>query len=147
MNFRLVTFSFTALLAFQGCRTPSSNLQEVHIGAHVPDRSSFDTFLMRDLTARLEHTHGKGLKVSYELLRAGPTQVGTGYPKYYLWVRVEMANRTVDEGAIRVAAVERRGFEVGNFISKTELVSSPERIEQEFPLALKDAIRARTGAK
>jgi hypothetical protein len=147
MRFRLTTFSFAALLVFHGCQAPSSNLQQAHFEAHVPGQSSFEKLLMRDLTTRLEHTHGKDLKVSYEFLRAGPTQVGVGYPKYYLWVRVSMANGSMDEGAFRAAAVDRSEFEVGNFISKTELVSSPERIELEFPLVLKETLRAKARAK
>lgn len=106
--------------------------------ANVPPQASFDRFLERDLSAYFEVT-----RVQYELLRSGPTQAGTAYPKFYLWVTAEAPSGQTTTGAVRVAAIERSEFQVTDFLSVQEIRASPNRVDQVFPAALTPLIKKR----
>lgn len=71
--------------------------------------------------------------MDYELLRNGPTQSGVAYPKFYLWLRATNTEKTVIEGAVRVAAIEKKRFDVTNFIPRTYIVSHPEAVAGRSP--------------
>jgi len=116
------------------------SIAESHIAANVPPAADFDRLLKRDLKA-----HFNGLTVQYELLRDRPTQSGTAYPKYYLWVRSIEGGKVVLEGAARLAAIERTRFEVTSFLAAEKIRSSPSEIDRIFPAALKKAIVDKAG--
>src|SRR3569833_407194 len=107
-------FSCQAALAF-------SDLAQSHIEANIPKNSDFDKFFRRDLTSYFAPSLGAGIRVEYELLRPGPTQTGISYPKYYAWVRIVSGDRSVQEGAGRVAALEETHFEVADFLSAEQI--------------------------
>jgi hypothetical protein len=69
-------------------------------------------------------------------LRDGPTQVGISYPKYYLWIKTIKGRTVVDEGAIRIAAVERKRFDVRDYLSREQISKSPWQVGYVFPSAL-----------
>jgi hypothetical protein len=116
-----------------------------HIDANVPDATNFDRFLQRDVDAwfSAKFAPAPPLKCRTELLRRGPTQTGISFPKYYAWVRCRRDSSDVTEGAIRLAAINREGFEVTNFVSRAEAASSPASVRALFPAALVDDIVAR----
>ncbi len=128
---------------------PLAIVQGSHIKVNTPNvPEQFDKLLKRDLTSYLQDTYKEVVvTVEYELLRAKPTQVGVALPKYYIWVKIYRQTSgqkvLIDEGAVKVAAVEKTHFTVLTYLAIADLKKSPERINQVFPLALGDKIRAR----
>lgn len=104
-----------------------------HINGDIPDGEHFDEYLTRDIES---YFSGKG-QADYILLRKSPSQAGTGYPHYYVWVTVtdEIGN-TVTEGAARLNAIEKEGFAVTDFITKAQILDNNGIIERLFPLIL-----------
>jgi hypothetical protein len=99
----------------------------------------FDEYLERDL--RTYFCRGiNDCRIQYEFLRAGPTQRGTSYPKYYLWVKNIRGNTVVEEGAARVAAVDQKSFNVTHFLSREQISESRSPVTLVFPTALVDKI-------
>lgn len=123
------------------------DLAESHVAANVPSTDDFRPFMIRDLTAYLKATHGDKWTVDYELLRDGPTQSGVANPKFYLWLRATNAEKTVIEGAVRVAAVDKKRFEVTDFVPRSEIVSDPDTLPLIFPQALIEKIHTKAGVK
>ena len=110
-------------------------IQKSHIEGNVPDKADFGIFMKRDLKAYFS-SYGDNITIKYQLLRNGPTQSGVSYPKYYVWVQVIEGAKIVQEGAARVAAIEKKRFEVFDFISKSSLQKRPGSAAQVFPAAL-----------
>lgn len=126
-----------------------SQVAQSHIDANIPDGTSFDPLMERDLNAYFGKTleiSGK-IHVDYQLLRNGPTQTGIGYPKFYVWARVFNGSRVLTEGAVRVAAVDGAQFTVTDFLGKEQIAAEPEKISTVFPAALKAKILALAAAK
>ena len=73
-------------------------IQESHIQGNVPEASTFDAYLKRDVASFFQAKFRKSLEISYDLLRQGPTQSGVALPKYYLWVRVIDQGTIIEEG-------------------------------------------------
>jgi len=130
-----------------GCHSRQDALTAVaesHIEANIPPQELVDQLLARDLKNYFCRD-GKDCKIEYEFLRDGPTQSGTSYPKYYLWVKTIKGNTVAEEGAVRVAAVERKGFEVTHFLSREQISQSPSQVASVFPTALVDKINQKAG--
>lgn len=121
---------------------PLAGVAESHIRGNVPAQPKFDKLLKRDLT-RYFTKAGKAPTVEYEFLRHGPTQTGVAFPKYYLWVKVRHGRRLTGEGAVRVAAVGQKQFDVTDFLSIAEMRRNPSQIDTVFPREVGDRIRAR----
>jgi len=127
---------------------PLAIVQGSHVKVNTPDvPQQFDKLLKRDLNNYFQDTYKETVTVEYELLRAKPTQVGVALPKYYIWVKIyrqiSRQKALIDEGAVKVAAVEKTHFTVLNYLSIAELKKSPERINQIFPLPVGNKIRLR----
>jgi hypothetical protein len=102
------------------------DIQRSHIDANVPDSGDFEKFLRRDLADYFSTARNKkGVPVEYELLRRGPTQSGVGYPKFYLWVRIAGGKNSQDRGAVRVAAIGKKRFEITDFVSEEAIRKKP----------------------
>ena len=127
---------FCCLCAVLACR---SQITDSHTEANVPKGTLFNEYFNRDLKGYF-CVESKDCTVEYELLRDGPTQTGISYPKYYLWVRCSKKNTMDQEGAVRVAAIEQKRFDVTNFLSGDEISKSPEQVALVFPAALVDKI-------
>jgi hypothetical protein len=136
-----------ALLLFGGMVIASApqggSLAESHIRANVPDEKDFDKFLKRDLEKYFKDTKQRSVTVAYELLRDGPTQSGIAYPKFYAWVTVRDGTTVVDQGAVRVAAVQKKFFDVTHFVSEADIKRAPAALDEIFPLPVADKIRER----
>jgi hypothetical protein len=117
-------------------------LQQSHIEANVPDAGQFESLLKRDLLAHFKvNGHPSADRVEYKLLRDAPTQSGVAYPKFYAWVVVVgTGTKQLNQGAVRVASVEKVRFEVTQFISKEQVKTDRDAIERVFPAALVPAI-------
>lgn len=143
-----ISLATSLLLVVSGLTTWGQSLQdesiaELHIRANVPDQKNFDKFLKRDLERYFKDTKKKTVTVEYELLRKGPTQSGIAYPKFYAWVTIRDEGTVDDEGAVRVAAVEKNRFDVTDFVSKADIERSPMTVDRIFPKAVADTIRER----
>jgi hypothetical protein len=88
---------------------------------NAPPAVVFRAYLERDLQRFFSKRHGTSVGVKFELLRQEPTQAGIPYPKYYAWVRVENGASLVDEGAVRVAAVDQTQFYINDFVPSAEI--------------------------
>jgi hypothetical protein len=119
------------------------DIQDSHIDANTPDSADFEAFLKRDLAAYFAKARKKTVSVDYEPLRRGPTQSGVGYPKFYLWVTIAGGKSPADRGAVRVAAIEKKRFEVTDFVSEEAVRTNPSAIYQVFPAPVCDKINAK----
>jgi hypothetical protein len=123
------------------CNDP---IAQSHIDANVPPAGQFHPLLKRELEAFFSSaTHRSDIVVGYELLREGPTQSGVAYPKYYVWVKAQTPQGPLDEGAARLAAIDKTRFEVTHFLRKADIQADPAGVEQVFPNALAEDIRTR----
>jgi hypothetical protein len=104
-----------------------------HIAANVPDQEEFDNILLRDLQAYFQDLEGRPVRVEYEFLRRGPTQVGAAYPKYYLWVRIYDGSILIEEGAVRIAVIEKEHIDVTHYLSRESIKANPDQIYNVFP--------------
>ena len=120
-----------------------ANVAQSHVRANVPASSQFDRLLRRDLNAYFRRRTGKNVAVTYEMLRTGPTQTGVAYPKYYLWVALRNGKSLVEEGAVRVAAIGQKRFEVTIYLTRSAMTQKPERIKEVFPAAVSEKLAAR----
>ena len=129
-----------------GCNAqdPMAGIAKSHIDGNVPDSDHFDEYLKRDLRDFL-CKEKEGCRVEYSLLRDGPTQTGIAYPKFYVWVKCFQKNGSVSEGAARLAAIERKRFDVTDFLSREQIKASPSQVRGVFPAALVDKIFERAG--
>ena len=106
------------LVAFLAATQPTGeqltqDIQRSHIEANVPGPGEFEKLLKRDLASYFAQARKKkNLPVEFELLRDGPTQSGVSYPKFYAWVRIAGGKSPEDRGAVRLAAIEKKRFEV-----------------------------------
>jgi hypothetical protein len=84
---------------------------------------------------------------SYELLRKGPTQSGTGWPKFYVWVERYESGALTASGATVLAAVKQVEFKVWRFMSHREITEYPDLVKNAFPAPLVSQIidKARRG--
>ena len=135
------------LLLFGGVTAFSQStvdsIAESHIRANVPDEKEFDGFLKRDLESYFKELKKKSVVVEYQLLRNGPTQSGTAFPKFYIWIMIKENGALLEDGAIRVAAIEKKRFEVLNYLARAEIERDVERVYQTFPRPVADKIKER----
>jgi hypothetical protein len=141
------TVALISLAASAFGQTSVEDLARSHIAANVPAPEDFDRLLRRDLSAFFSARAHQSVEVQYRLLRDGPTQTGIAYPKYYAWVQVVAGSAVVDEGAVRLAAVERKRFDVTDYVSAANVRSDPKSVESAFPRALVPAILRSAGAR
>ena len=85
--------------------------------------------------------------VEYQLLRKEPTQSGVAYPKFYAWVKVNSGSQLLFEGAVRVAAIEQKKFEITNFLPRKQIQGAPSEVSAIFPSSLVSTINSLAGAK
>lgn len=121
------------------------SIRKSHIDANVPDEKNFHNFLARDLQSYFKESLKKTVRAEYELLRDAPTQTGIAYPKYYAWVKVFDGDNLVEEGAVRLVAIEKKRFEVTDYLSKADTERSPATVERIFPKALIEIIKMKAG--
>ena len=119
-----------------------SEIQLSPIEANVPSAERFEKLLLRGLGVYFGNR--AGTKLEYEMLRDGPTQSGVSYPKFYLWV-VRSSLDGLDEGALRIAAIDRKRFEITDFLSAEDIRENPDILKAVFPAPLIPAILHKVG--
>jgi hypothetical protein len=139
---------FFALLFVYVSTASGETTADSHIQANVPGTMVFRAYLKRDVGEYLSKRAEKEVVVDYELLREAPTQTGVAYPKFYAWVRgSDNDKRIIFEGAMRLAAIERKRFQVTDFVTVQDMVANPKKIEEIFPVLLIPTIREKAGIK
>jgi hypothetical protein len=131
------------LFAQPGAAQAMRDIQRSHIDANTPDAADFEVLLRRDLTAYFGKARKKSVAIEYEPLRNGPTQSGVAYPKFYVWVTIAGGKTPTDRGAATVAAIEKKRFEVVEFVSEEAARSDPKALYTIFPAPVCDKINAR----
>jgi hypothetical protein len=112
-----------------------ADIARSHIDANVPSSEFFDTYMKRDLGSYL----CKGTspcRIEYQLLRDGPTQTGIAYPKFYVWVKCFIGERLQTEGAARLAAIDKKEFQIADFLTRSQISDSPQQVAAVFPAPL-----------
>lgn len=118
-----------------------AQIQRSHIDGNIPPTDVFDSYLQRDLLEYFTQNRSQEITlVDFTSLRDGPTQSGISFPKYYLWVKLHVGETVQEEGAVRIAAVQRTHFVITEYLSKTNIQSDPDAVGKEFPAALVPAI-------
>ena len=128
-----------------GAACQSDPIAASHIEANVPSEKDFDIFMKRDLEQYFKEAKKKPVTVDYELLRNGPTQSGTAFPKFYAWVVVKAGGVIIEEGAVRVAAIEKKRFGVYDYLSQPEIEREVEKLYRVFPDEVADKIKKKLG--
>ncbi len=141
--------AFALALAAFLVQDPETVFREIPAFTHrsqtVPPAADFDRILRRDLETYFARSRGTDLIVDWELLRDGPTQSGVAYPKFYAWVRVRRNGAIVDQGAVRLAAIDRKLFEVTDFVPETSIRTDGAKLDDVFPAQVAETIRRRLG--
>jgi len=114
-----------------------------HIENNVPSQAVFDQLLRRDLVEYFRNLTEDEVSVDFEMLREGPTQSGTAYPKFYVWASVKRDASPSERHAVRVAAIERQRFEVTDVLSEVAITQEPSAIYEIFPAAVCKEIEAK----
>jgi hypothetical protein len=102
------------------------------IEGNVPEPGDFDLFLKRDLESYFGELMGTNVAVDYELLRDGPSQAGSAYPKFYAWVSIFDGSTLLEEGVVRVGAVDKVSFYVTHYLTADDIRQSPDSIREIF---------------
>ncbi len=145
MKLFLVIFLLISSSCVSFARGQVPNVAKSYIDGNVPIAKNFHAFLVRDLRAYLQPQLGRNITVNYELLRKIPTQAGVADPKFYIWVTVFKQNKLIREGAVRVAAIDRTGFEVTHFVNRQQIVTKPDILSNIFPALLIPKILTKAG--
>lgn len=143
---RLGALAISAVLVLPQAAVARADVQQSHIESNIPGASEFAVLLERDLVSFFRQNGYPGVeRVEVRLLRDAPTQSGLAHPKYYAWVMVATNGKTVQQGAVRVAAVDRIRFEVTDFVSQGQVRGATVPLDRIFPAALLPAIRQLAG--
>src|SRR6266496_5749070 len=148
MNKAQIIFATVLLLVgacTASCQSNGDSIADSHVRANVPDEKDFDAFLKRDLESYFKGLKKKDLVVEYQLLRDGPTQSGTAFPKFYVWVTVKENDTLLEDGAVRVAAMEKKRFGVYDYLTRADIERDLENVYQTFPRPVADKIKAKMG--
>ena len=116
------------------------NLGLTHIDANIPPAEVFDSYLKRDLSRYFKEKFNKNVTVKFELLRDDPTQTGIAYPKYYLWVNIT-GDKINQEGAVRVAAINKESFDVTDYVSLEQIKNNSKEVDNIFPSDISEKIK------
>jgi hypothetical protein len=141
-----IQFILASLLLLVGacavsCQSIGDSIADSHVRANVPDEKDFNSFLKRDLESYFKDLKKKNIVVEYQLLRDGPTQSGTAFPKFYCWVTIKENGVLVEDGAVRVAAMEKKRFGVYDYLARADIERDMDKVYQTFPRPVADKIK------
>lgn len=115
------------------------NIHKSYLDANIPDQSKFDSLLARDLVGHFSEI-SELAEVHWVFLREGPTQSGTSYPKFYLWVKIYENNKLLKEEAARVQAMEKTRFSITDFVDFDDIKNRSKDIYSIFPVLVCEKI-------
>jgi len=136
----------SSLALFQSFQTSViDSIAESHISENVPNEDVFDSLLKRDLEAYFKEVKKKAIIIEYELLLKGPTQTGIAYPKFFAWVVIRDRETLIEDGAVRVAAIDKEHFSVHDYLGRAEIERDPEKLYKMVPRVVVDKIKEKIG--
>ena len=107
-------------------------------------QEDFDKSLKASLTTYFRELRSDDqLEVSAELLREGPTATGLAYPKFYVWVTLVKDGQSIESGALRIAEISVKNFEVTNYLSSKEISLNLDQLNEIFPNEVVEKIKER----
>ena len=118
------------------------DIQKSHLDANIPEQSVFNKFLARDLKKYFQPSLGE-VVAKWDFLREGPTQIGVAYPKYYLWIKTFKGSKLISEGAARVEAIDKKRFEVTDFVTTKQIKANIPDIYTVFPGQVCEKIKSK----
>jgi|GEM_PF-4328069 len=121
----------------------TEDIRNSHIETNSPSEDNFAEFLKRDLELFFKKRYNKEISVEFELLRDGPTQSGVAYPKHYAWIIIYSDNEKIEQGAVRLAAIDTKYFDITHFISRDQIKKDVDQIYSIFPSPVCDKIKKR----
>lgn len=141
----LVLFFAILVIPLAGCaQNPMAGIRQSHVDANVPDAKDFDAILQRDITNYVTDAKDKDINVTVELLRDAPTQSGVALPKFYIWiVKRDAKGAIMEEAAARIAAVEKKRFDVIQYYERKRIVAEPDLMAKVFPADVYEKILAK----
>lgn len=119
-----------------------TTISRSHIQGNVPDEAEFDQILRQALIEFFSEAEKMPVNVEYELLRKVPTQTGVATPKFYLWVKIMAQDKIIRQGAVRAAAVEKKEFDILQFVDVAQIKADPDIIRSIFPAPVAEKILA-----
>jgi cyclopropane fatty-acyl-phospholipid synthase-like methyltransferase len=132
--------------ASPGCSTVLRSIIGSRSDADVPDDKDFDRILSHDLTEYMTDKSDKDIKVTYEMLRDGPTQSGVALPKFYIWIEKRSVDGTLmEDAAARIAAVGKTHFDIVQYYDRERIKKEPDLIKQVFPAEVAEKIFKKVG--
>jgi hypothetical protein len=147
MNIKLSKNHLLWSICFSFLQLPLFGQDTSHIEANVPNKEDFHYFLKRDLKTYFDSYEHQNVNIKYQLLRSSPTQSGVAFPKYYAWVQLLKNKQILDQGAVRLAAINKTRFEVTNFLNKKQILQDGKIVGKVFPAALCPDIFSKANAK
>lgn len=146
-----IVFILILFVAYFGTKIfwfPITAIQNSHIEANVPSENEFKRIMNRDLLAYSKTSiSASSTLVEFKLLRNGPTQSGTSFPKYYVWLQVFNGENLLKQGAARTAAINQERFQVTDFITSEQIKAAPDEVANVFPKPLVASILELAGVK
>lgn len=137
-------FFLVALGLFLSTSAFKQDLQQSRVKSAKQETSEeFQKILARDLQTYFEQKFGPGTNVQSELLGRASAESEEEHPQFYAWVTVKKSDRILDAGAVRGAEIEKKGFRVTEYLSRTIIQNVPKSLEAVFPSSLWEDIRAR----
>ncbi len=118
-----------------------AEIQKSHIDGNVPESTAFHAYLLRDVAAYFAANGMSKPAIKYMLFPKGSTQSGVALSKYYAWVSAVSDTAEVRVSAVRLAAIDRKTFEVTRFIRREGILAHPDAFARVLPDALLPAIR------
>ncbi|MBX3290650.1 MAG: hypothetical protein KF855_15145 [Acidobacteria bacterium] len=137
----VLSLVFLATIGVIATNAQIDSIAKSHIEANVPDAQHFDEYLKSALEEYFKGRTGKDVSVEYELLRLGPTQSGIAYPKFYAWIKVVEKEKIIDQGAVRLAAIDKKRFEITHYLKCSEVIENPESAAEVFPSEVVEKIK------
>lgn len=131
----LVLLALMLAAALAACsQNPLSKALASHVDENVPDAADFDRILKRDITAYMTDGGDRDVSVSVELLRDRATQSGVALPKFYIWIeKRDAAGLLLESAAARIAAIEKKRFDVVQYYDRKRILTEPELMQKVFP--------------
>jgi hypothetical protein len=128
-----LTFLMSVIVSAEDLTNIGEIIAESHIKANLVEQTDFERVLTRDLESYFSEIFETPVTVEFEMLRNIPTQSGVSLPKFYLWVILKNGQTTFEKGAVRVASINRKFFEITDFLSIDEIRLNPDKIYMIFP--------------
>jgi len=111
----------------------SGIISRSHIEGNVPEQEYFNDYLERDLDVYFSEKNEADLSVNFEVLNDEPIQGGLSFPRYYVWVNVEMEDYVIERGMVYVAAIAGEHFQVDDYISEIEIGQDFDAVCEIYP--------------